>query len=394
MKHISFLTFYLLIPFFAFTQSATMPVILISSSGKITHKDEVLTNLVTGSIMNKKGTLSISKGGKVQIYHNFTFLQKSAADSPLDLANVFNSDDELISQTESDLGDYIANAVYSATTSGIVMKNQTKLVSGWGSKGTGNRDGWGSKGTGSRDGWGSKGTGNRDGWGSKGTGNRDGWGSKGTGNRDGWGSKGTGSRDGWGSKGTGSKDGWGSKGSGGKDGWLNSEIVSRTLIPGGAYIEGNNLLSWKAIPGTMKYTFVIEDIDNNIVYKQDVTGTSLNLNTSTAKLERGKSYAWYIHHPVNRQVSTPVPFTVVSAEMESQALAGLKDLSLYKESDQITKELMEASQLHLANLFLLSQKKYNDILKKAPGNSLAKMMYAYFCNELGEIENAAEILEK
>ena len=350
MKHISFLTFYLLIPFFAFTQSATMPVILISSSGKITHKDEVLTNLVTGSIMNKKGTLSISKGGKVQIYHNFTFLQKSAADSPLDLANVFNSDDELISQTESDLGDYIANAVYSATTSGIVMKNQTKLVSGWGSKGTGNRDGWGSKGTGSRDGWGSKGTG--------------------------------------------SKDGWGSKGSGGKDGWLNSEIVSRTLIPGGAYIEGNNLLSWKAIPGTMKYTFVIEDIDNNIVYKQDVTGTSLNLNTSTAKLERGKSYAWYIHHPVNRQVSTPVPFTVVSAEMESQALAGLKDLSLYKESDQITKELMEASQLHLANLFLLSQKKYNDILKKAPGNSLAKMMYAYFCNELGEIENAAEILEK
>ena len=394
MKKIQILAALFMIPFIAFSQSATMPVILVSGTGKITHKDQVVTEVISGSIMNKKGTLTIPAGGKALIFHDFSFIQKSAADSPLDLSSTFNSQEKLLSQTESDLGEYVADAVYSALNSGIKMKNQANLISGWGSKGTGNRDGWGAKTSGSRDGWGCKGAGCRDGWGSKGSGSRDGWTSKKPVERDGWGSKGTGSRDGWGCKGAGCRDGWGSKGVGGKDGWLNSEIVSRTLSPGGTYTEGDNKLTWQALPGTHKYLFVVEDVDNNIVFQREVLGTSFTLNTVTAKLESGKNYAWYVHHTVKRQVSTPVPFTVVAASSAIDALKDVKDLAIYKASDAITKELFEASQYQASGFFLLTQKKYNEIAAKAPGNNLAKMMYAFFCNEMGEIENAAAILEK
>ena len=375
-------------------QSPTMPVILVSTDKKATHNDLAINSVISGSIMNKKGKLTLESGAKGIIYHDFTFIQIDGNKGPIELANAFSSQDELISQTESDLGEYVSDAVYNAFNSGIEMKNQSLLVSGWGSKGSGSRDGWGSKGSGSRDGWGSKGSGSRDGWGCKGAGCRDGWGSKGKGSRDGWGSKGAGGRDGWGCKGAGCRDGWGSKGKGGRDGWLNTEILSRTLVPGGDYIEGINIISWQPIAGAKMYDIIIEDDKNNIVYQAKSKTNSFSLNSVTAKLELNKNYAWYVHHPVRRIVSTPVPFRIVEKQKETDAISELKTLPIYQNADNTTKLLFEAAILHQKELFNQAKSKYDAALKSAPDNSLAKMMYSYFCNELGEIESAAETLEK
>jgi hypothetical protein len=392
MKQILILSILICLTIDLSSQSSAMPIILISSDQKAIHDDQVKTSVVPGSIMNKSGKLILAANSKAVIYHDFSFMSIEGNASPINLATIFNSTEALIPETEANLGEYISDAVYNALTSGVTMKNQKALVSGWGSKGSGGRDGWGSKGSGGRDGWGSKGSGGRDGWGSKGSG-RDGWGSKGTKGRDGWGSKGSKGRDGWGSKGSKGRDGWGSKGSGGRDGWGESEIVTRATSPGGDYAEGNNLLQWEKINGVKEYQFVIEDESNNIVYTSKVKGNQFTLNNGAAKLELGKDYAWYVHHPSKREVSTPVPFRIMNSNELNSALASIRDLNLYKNADNVTKQLMEAYQLHQKGWLLASQNAYLTAIKQNSKNDLAKMMYSFFCIELGEVESAASALK-
>jgi Tfp pilus assembly protein PilF len=69
-------------------------------------------------------------------------------------------------------------------------------------------------------------------------------------------------------------------------------------------------------------------------------------------------------------------------------------LPIYQNANNTTKLLFEAAILHQKELFNQAKSKYDTALKSAPDNSLAKMMYSFFCNELGEIESAAETLEK
>ncbi|MGB4958433.1 MAG: hypothetical protein WBO36_03100 [Saprospiraceae bacterium] len=376
-----------------FAQSPSSPVILVSSDKKVVYKDDIILDIIPGSIVKKSGELILSPDSRIVLFYDLLFVEVTDKQSPVNLVRLFGESDELVPQVEAAFGEKMSEAIYSAYISGITMKNEKALVSGWGSKGSGGKDGWGSKGSGGKDGWGSKGSGGKDGWGSKGSGGKDGWGSKGSGGKDGWGSKGSGGKDGWGSKGSGGKDGWGSKGSGGKDGWGESEIKIRSLCPGGNYTEGLNTVYWGEFRQTRYYNFVIEDMDHNIVYSVSLTNPKHTFDTRVAHLEVGKEYAWYVHHPTKREVSTPVFFKVVDGAMAEKSLGDVNKSNNYQKADEVTKLLMQAHQLEEANLFLSANEKYNEAIKLAPDNSLVKMMYAYFCNNMGETESAARALK-
>ena len=262
-----------------------------------------------------------------------------------------------------------------------------EVKAGSGKKGGGVKGGWG------KDGWGSKGGSGKDGWGNKSGSGKDGWGDKGGSGKDGWGSKGGSGKDGWGNKSGSGKDGWGSKGGSGKDGWGTGDIKIRSTCPGGNYVEGTNNVSWEPLSGAKSYVFVIEDMDHNVVFTKNVTGTTYAIDTKEANLTSGVEYAWYVHHPVKKEVSTPVFFTVVNKADEQTAINNITSSDIYKKANEDFRMLMEAHVMEDAGLLLAAQSRYLKVTKMSPNNSLAKMMYAQFCNNMNEIESAAKALK-
>jgi len=338
MKIFNIFILLLLLPKVSFTQSETMPVILVSSNGKITYQDKSDVNVIPGSIMNKSGSLIIPASGRATIYHNFMFVEVTSDKSPIALDRLFEDDGTLISKSEQAFGEKMSNAVYNASISGVKMKKQKQLVSGWGDKTGSSKDGWGDK---------------------------------------------TGSR----------KDGWGDKTGSSKDGWGEKDIMTRSSSPGGKYIEGLNNVSWEPLKGTKNYTFVIEDMDHNLVFTSQVKGTQYSFDSNVAKLKTDTKYAWYVHHPTKKAVSTPVFFTVVSKEMEVKSLNLINASDIYKKSNTDIQLLMEAHQMEEGGFLLAAQTKYKEAIAMAPKNSLAKMMYSLFCKNMNEIESAVKALK-
>jgi len=363
---------FFILPMVLCSQSETMPVILVSSDSKVTYQDKSKVKVIPGSIMNKSGNLTINKpNGRVIVYHNYIFVEVTGDKSPVALDRLFIDDGSLVSKSELVFGEKMSDAIYNATTSGIKMSNQKALVSGWGDKTGNSKDGWGDKTGNSKDGWGDK-TGN----------SKDGWGDK-TGN----------SKDGWGDKTGNSKDGWGDKTGNSKDGWGKKDIMTRSLCPGGKYIEGLNKLSWEPLKSTKTYTFVIEDMEHNIVFTTQVKGTVYAFDTKVAKLMTDTTYAWYVHHPTKKEVSTPVFFTVIDKVMEEKALNLITTAAIYKKANTDIRLLMEAHQMEEGGFLLAAQTKYKKALDISPKNSLAKMMYSLFCKNMNEIESAVKALK-
>ena len=369
----------------SFAQDKNMPVILVSTDTKLTYQNTSEIAVIPGSIMNKNGTLKISPNGRAILYHNNIFVEVTADKSPVDLSKLFDDEDLSITRTEQDFGAKMSNAVYSASQSKIKMKNQDALVSGWGSGGIGDKTGAG------KDGWGSGGIGDKTGAG------KDGWGSGGIGDKTGAG------KDGWGTGGIGDKtgagkDGWGTGGIGdktgaGKDGWGQKDIKTRSACPGGKYIEGLNKVSWEPIKGTKKYTFVIEDMDHNLVFTTEVNGTEYTFDSNVCKLTPGTKYAWYVHHPTKKKVSTPIFFVLEEKASEEKAIAKLKSGEIYQNANNTVKLLMEAHQMEENKFFLSAQTKYQKAIEIEPNNSLAKMMLSFFCFNMNEIESAKNALK-
>jgi len=393
MKIFNIFILLLLLPIVSFTQSETMPVILVSSNGKITYQDKSDVNVIPGSIMNKSGSLIIPASGRATIYHNFMFVEVTSDKSPIALDRLFEDDGTLISKSEQAFGEKMSNAVYNASISGVKMKKQKQLVSGWGDKTGSSKDGWGDKTGSSKDGWGDKTGSSKDGWGDKTGSSKDGWGDKTGSSKDGWGDKTGSSKDGWGDKTGSSKDGWGDKTGSSKDGWGEKDIMTRSSSPGGKYIEGLNNVSWEPLKGTKNYTFVIEDMDHNLVFTSQVKGTQYSFDSNVAKLKTDTKYAWYVHHPTKKAVSTPVFFTVVSKEMEVKSLNLINASDIYKKSNTDIQLLMEAHQMEEGGFLLAAQTKYKEAIAMAPKNSLAKMMYSLFCKNMNEIESAVKALK-
>jgi hypothetical protein len=404
MKIFNFLIIFVTFQMFSFSQSETMPVILVSSDSKVTYQDKSKVKVIPGSIMNKSGNLLINPNEKVIVYHNYFFVEVSGDKSPVALDKLFMDDGSMVSKAELAFGEKMSDAVYNASVSGIKMKNQKALVAGWGDKTGSSKDGWGDKTGSSKDGWGDKTGSSKDGWGDKTGSSKDGWGDKTGSSKDGWGDKTGSSKDGWGDK-TGSskdgwgdktgssKDGWGDKTGSSKDGWGEKDIKTRSSCPGGKYIEGSNKVSWEPLKGTQLYTFVIEDMDHNLVFTTQIKGTEYALDTKVASLINGKTYAWYVHHPTKKEVSTPVFFTVVSKEMEEKALNLINKTDIYKKSNADMKLLMEANQMEEEGFLLAAQTKYKKAIAISPKNSLAKMMYSLFCKNMNEVESAVQALK-
>ncbi len=353
----------------SFAQDKNMPVILVSTDTKLTYQNTSEIAVIPGSIMNKNGTLKISPNGRAILYHNNIFVEVTADKSPVDLSKLFDDEDLSITRTEQDFGAKMSNAVYSASQSKIKMKNQDALVSGWGSGGIGDKTGAG------KDGWGSGGIGDKTGAG------KDGWGTGGIGDKTGAG------KDGWGTGGIGDKTG------AGKDGWGQKDIKTRSACPGGKYIEGLNKVSWEPIKGTKKYTFVIEDMDHNLVFTTEVNGTEYTFDSNVCKLTPGTKYAWYVHHPTKKKVSTPIFFVLEEKASEEKAIAKLKSGEIYQNANNTVKLLMEAHQMEENKFFLSAQTKYQKAIEIEPNNSLAKMMLSFFCFNMNEIESAKNALK-
>ncbi|HMP29357.1 MAG TPA: hypothetical protein PKD85_07140, partial [Saprospiraceae bacterium] len=123
------------------SQSSTMPVIFVAGTSKVTYTDQVKTMIIPGSIINKSGQITASPNGRLLMYPDFSFVSFDASNMAMEVAKLFEDQDGLISEEESKFGEYISDAVYNAVSSGIVMKNQKLLLSGWGAKGSSGRDG-------------------------------------------------------------------------------------------------------------------------------------------------------------------------------------------------------------------------------------------------------------
>ncbi len=404
MKIVSFLIMLFILPMVCFSQSETMPVILVSSDSKVTHQDKSKVKVIPGSIMNKSGILTFNPNGRVIVYHNYIFAEVTGDKSPVALDQLFIDDGSLVSKSELAFGEKMSDAVYNATISGVKMKNQKALVSGFGDKTGSGKDGWGKK-TGSgkegfgdktgsgKDGFGDKTGSGKDGWGKKTGSGKDGFGDKTGSGKDGWGSKSGSGKDGFGDKTGSGKDGFGDKTGSGKDGWGKKDIMTRSSCPGGKYIEGLNRVSWEPLKGTKTYTFVIQDMQHNIMFTTQVKGTEYTFDTKVTKLMTDTTYAWYVHHPTKKEVSTPVFFTVVDKVMEDKALTLINTAGIYKKADTVIRLLMEAHQMEEEGFLLAAQTKYKKALAISPKNSLAKMMYSLFCKNLNEVESAVKALK-
>ena len=134
-------------------------------------------------------------------------------------------------------------------------------------------------------------------------------------------------------------------------------------------------------------------MDRNIVFTKNVTGTTYSIDSREAKLTSGIDYAWYVHHPVKKEVSTPVFFTVVNKAEEETAINNITSSDLYKKANEHIRMLMEAHVMEDAGLLLAAQSRYLKVIELSPNNSLAKMMYAQFCNNMNEIESAVKALK-
>jgi len=313
---------------FLYAQNPNMPVILVAADNSVTYRESSTINVTPGSIMDKTGTLLLKPQSRAILYHDFHFVEVQSDQSPVEIASLFDNSEELVSKIEIAFGERISEAVYTASISGVTMRNRKALLSGWGAK-----------------------------------------------------------------SGSG-KDGWGAKSGSGKDGWGEQDIKTRSSCPGGNYLEGINNIHWDRLKGTRSYQFVIEDMDNNIVFSTLVNENRFALDTREANLELDKEYAWYIHHPTKREVSTPVFFKVVDRSVSNEAISPLGTIDIYKKFDPATQALMRAFQLEEKGLLLSAQETYLNAIINSPGNSLARMMYAYFCFELGEVESAVNALRK
>ncbi|MFZ1457513.1 MAG: hypothetical protein WAT46_15830, partial [Saprospiraceae bacterium] len=178
MKAFKLFFIILMFPIGLFAQSETMPVILVSADGKVTYQDNSKLNVIPGSIMKKSGSLIVSPKGKAIVYHNYMFVEVSGDQSPISLDKLFVDDQSLVSKSELSFGEKMSDAVYNASISGVKMKNQKDLVSGWGDKTGSGKDGWGDKTGSGKDGWGDKTGSGKDGWGDKTGSGKDGWGDK------------------------------------------------------------------------------------------------------------------------------------------------------------------------------------------------------------------------
>ena len=380
-------------PIGLFAQSETMPVILVSSDSDVIYQGKSKVKVIPGSIMNKSGSLVFNPKGRVIVYHNYYFVEVTGDKSPVVLDKLFVDDGSRVSKSELAFGEKMSDAVYNASISGVVMKNQNNLVSGWGDKTGSGKDGWGDKTGSGKDGWGDKTGSGKDGWGDKTGSGKDGWGDKTGSGKDGWGDKTGSGKDGWGDKTGSGKDGWGDKTGSGKDGWGKKDIMTRSSCPGGNYVEGSNDLSWELLKSTKTYTFVIEDMEHNIVYTTQVKGQEYALDSKIANLKVGTKYAWYVHHPTKKEVSTPVFFSIVSKEMEDKTLKSIQSADIYKKSNADIRLLMEAHQMEEEGFLLSAQSKYKKAMVMSPKNSLAKMMYSLFCKNMNEVESAVKALK-
>ena len=354
MRIFNLLMFFVLLRSISFAQSETMPVILVSANTKVTYQNNSKIDVIPGSIMNKTGTLWINPNGRVVVYHNYMFVEVTADKSPVDLNKLFVDDELLLTKSEQAFGNKMSEAVYTASKSGVKMKNQNALISGWGNNVFGDKTGSG---------------------------------------KDGWGDKTGSGKDGWGDKTGSGKDGWGDKTGSGKDGWGKNDIMTRSASPGGKYTEGLNKVSWEPLKGTKKYTFVIEDMNHKLVFSTEVKGTEYSFDSNACKLTIGTQYAWYVHHPTKKQVSTPVFFTIIDKEAEGKAVAKIKSSEIYQKSNASVKLLMEAHQAEEEGFLLSAQTKYQMAIQIEPNNSLAKMMYSLFCKNMNEIKSAVEALK-
>ena len=158
-------------------------------------------------------------------------------------------------------------------------------------------------------------------------------------------------------------------------------------------MEDVNVLSWEPLKGTKIYTFVIEDMEHNLIYTTQVKGQEYALNSKVAKLKNGTKYAWYIHHPTKKEVSTPVFFSIVSKEMEDKTLKSVQSADIYKKSNADIRLLMEAHQMEGEGFLLSAQTKYKKAIVMSPKNSLPKMMYSLFCKNMNEVESAVKALK-
>jgi hypothetical protein len=152
-------------------------------------------------------------------------------------------------------------------------------------------------------------------------------------------------------------------------------------------------VSWEPLKSTKTYTFVIEDMANKLVFTTEVNGTDYNIDPKACNLIPGTVYAWYVHHPTKKEVSTPVFFWVEGKAAEEQAIEEIKSSDIYNKASNNIKLLMEAHQMEEKGFLLAAQEKYKKAMEMDPKNSLAKMMYSYYCKNLDEVESAAKALK-
>ncbi|MEZ4927370.1 MAG: hypothetical protein R3A50_13915 [Saprospiraceae bacterium] len=337
---------------FAVHAQRPMPVMLISSEGKVSYKSPDVkkrSKVNTGAVLKRDGMVKLTGKSKATFLCDGKFVEKSGK-GEVDLASVYPvGKTQVLPNFDLNFGDFSTAAFMMAASSNDP------------------RDGWGNI---------EEGKGNGDGWGNieEGKGNGDGWGNieEGKGNGDGWGNI---------EEGKGNGDGWGGKG---------ADVVS--IQPYGKIMPKSVRFYWSKPAGKNTYNFMLKDDSGKVVFESTVPDTFLVVDLSKPLFKAGAKYHWN----VSTKSDDPVESNTMIIEIGDKAgmdkaMGDAKDGDLYAKSAGNIQLVMQAVALESNSWFDEAAKLYEKAQKMDSKDTYVKLMHSAFWVRRGLKAKAREV---
>ena len=320
-----------------------MPVVLVNANGKICYQSpgqKKKQEVITGAVLKRNGRVELPANASVTMYCDGNFVKKSGKQS-FTLLEAFPEGAKIKLDFDHDFGNYSMAAIM--------------MVGGSNDK----RDGWGTiddpKKTG--DGWGTIDDPKK---------TADGWGTIDDPKK---------TADGWGTIDDPKKtaDGWGGAG----------KSIS-AVQPFGRVMPATIRFYWSKPAGNEDYHFEIRDKANQLLMEKTLKDTFLVVDLKGAAFKTGVKYDWWVTTTGSQAIrSNTLSFELGTATERDEAIKMAEDGSLYKESPEELKRVMEAVSLELDGWFEEASRKYDTVQKMHPNNEYVKLMHAAFWMRCG-----------
>ncbi|MBK8555841.1 MAG: hypothetical protein IPL65_08740 [Lewinellaceae bacterium] len=141
---------------------------------------------------------------------------------------------------------------------------------------------------------------------------------------------------------------------------------------------------WSKPAGNEDYHFEIRDKANQLLMEKTLKDTFLVVDLKGAAFKTGVKYDWWVTTTGSQAIrSNTLSFELGTATERDEAIKMAEDGSLYKESPEELKRVMEAVSLELDGWFEEASRKYDTVQKMHPNNEYVKLMHAAFWMRCG-----------